>query len=406
VVLDQLNQVQSMQQVLQLLDVWGNACQPAAAKLAARLPASVVAELEPSPAQSQQQQEEEEAQLNTVWTPEQMTTLLQLMRGDLLGQPPVTSTGQQSPQPAKRQRTTRSRQQAGAAPDAAAAAADGGGDGAQHEWQLQVFLEVPGSASAATSSRAAAAAAAAAGEEGRAVRLITTLPFDADGCCTVPAMNLQQQLGITTVGEYRLVAKAAPASGEAAAGSSSGSGGLPAGSQMVLLLGSWHVVSESTKGLTQRQVIIKAAQRALIQRVAAAKSGARQQESSLPIAQARSRAATAAAKAARNAMQTGERTLSRPPPVQLQQEAAAAAQQQRVLGGLGVGNRGRQPLLEHPWVRQHAGRQAQHQQLLAARPCQANEVWHARTACLQIPIHGSLQASCWLVLKLDKTTAL
>jgi hypothetical protein len=175
---------------------------------------------------------------------------------------------------------------------------------------------------------------------------------------------------------------------------------------MVLLLGSWHVVSESTKGLTQRQVIIKAAQRALIQRVAAAKSGARQQESSLPIAQARSRAATAAAKAARNAMQTGERTLSRPPPVQLQQEAAAAAQQQRVLGGLGVGNRGRQPLLEHPWVRQHAGRQAQHQQLLAARPCQANEVWHARTACLQIPIHGSLQASCWLVLKLDKTTAL
>jgi hypothetical protein len=106
-------------------------------------------------------------------------------------------------------------------------------------------------------------------------------------------------------------------------------------------------------------------------------------------------------------MQTGERTLSRPPPVQLQQEAAAAAQQQRLLAGLGVGNRGRQPLLEHPWVRQHAGRQAQHQQQLAARPCQANEVWHAMTTCLQIPIHGSsLQASCWLVLKLDKTTAL
>lgn len=368
-----------MQQVLQLRDVWGNVCTPAAAKLAGHLATSGQvggADLEPSQEQPLQQQPQqlEEGYVSTLWSPEQWQTLMQLRHGQLPGQPPSHPPGQ-SPgqQPAKRQRTARSRQQAAATPDGTAA---GGGTGAQHEWQLQLYLEEPATAAgAATSSRAAAAAAAAAGEERRAVRLIHTLPFDADGCCTVPELSLKQRLGITTVGEYRLVGQAAPASGAAGASSSRGSG-----AQLALLLGSWHVVSESTRELQQRQVAARHAQRDLAQRVRRAEAEAGQQEAALHGVQAKLRQATAAVKAARHHMSAREGTLRRPPPEQLQQAAAAAAQQQRLLAGLGAGNRVRQPLLEHPWTRQGPGGQPQRQQL-AARFCTPGEVCHARQAC-------------------------
>jgi hypothetical protein len=369
-VLGQLDQAQSTQQVLQLLDVWGNACKPAAAKLAARLPSSaqaaVGAELQLTPLQSRQQQQQGQGQEDALaasdkfaLTPEQQILMRQLAQGDFSSQPP-----------AKRQRTTRSGQQAGAAPDSAAHA-----DHTDYRWQLQLFLEVPGAAGAATSSRAAAAAAGA-GEEGRVIRLITTVPpppFDANGRCSVPALSLREQLGVTSVGEYRLLGKAAPVSGETAAGSSSSSsGGLPADSQLVLLLGSWHVVNADTQELKQRQVAIRRAQQNLNQRVKAATKGADQQEASLAVAEGRLRTASAAVRAAKNTVdvQAGQ---SRPPAVQLQQAAAAAAQQQRLL----TGSRGQ--LLEHPWMRQQAGGPAQPlQQQLAARPCTAVEVRRTR----------------------------
>jgi hypothetical protein len=367
-VLGQLDQAQSTQQVLQLLDVWGNVCKPAAAKLAACLPTSAQAAigggLQLTPRQSRQQQQqghgEEDAPAVSdkyALTPEQQIMLRQLAQGDFSSQPP-----------AKRQRTKRSGQQAAATSD--------GADDADHRWQLQLFLEVPGAAGAAINSKAAAAAAAA-GEEARVMRLITPVPpppFDADGCCTVPALSLREQLGITSVGEYRLLGKAAPVGGGAAASSSSSSGGLPAGSQLVLQLGSWHVVSEGTKELTQRQVAVKKAQRDLEQRVKRADALAGQQQAARQGAQAALNSANAVVKLEHKRVMAGTEVLRKPPAEQLQQAAQAAAQQQRLLAGLGVGNRGSQPLLEHPWVRQHAGGQAQRLQQLAARPCQAHEV--------------------------------
>lgn len=379
VVLDSLAQEQTSEHALQLLDCWGNACKPAAVSLAARLVASGAAkgaQPEPSQEQSQPEQHDEDDAFGG-WSREQMALLQQLSMGVLPGQSPGQQQDVQQP-PSKRQRSTRGGKQPAAAPGSeagtsAAAAAAAGGSGsssgaARHEWQLCLFLKASGTAGAAPSSSRAAAAGA---EEG-AVKLISALAFDAEGCCLVPALSLQQPpMGITCAGDYSLLAQATPA-GEAAASSSFD---VHAASLLRLPLGTWHVVSQSTRDLKQRQVTAQRQQRDLEQRVKRAETGAGQLLAALQGLQQRKQQADADVKASQREVNQRQGNLSRPPPVQLQAAAAAAAQQQRLLAGHGAGNRGRQPMLEHPWMvpRPQGGRQGQ-RGADAPRPCSANEV--------------------------------
>lgn len=411
VLLDGLGGASSLQQVLQLRDCWGNTWKPAAAKLAARLQATAASaaagagpEANPGSPQDTQHDDDEEEIIETLLR-KHRETLECLARGSVQagtqGQPQ-----QQAPsQPAsKRQRTSQRTAASKGAPGAAAGtSAAAAGPGEQWVLQLLLFQSTPATEAAAGSSRQAAAAAAGEQPE-QALRHIDTLSFDADGCCTVPATALRQ-LGVDGVGEWQLYGQAVPTGSSAAPGSGSGGSFDPsmlrveAGKRLQLLLGSWIVVSEGAKELTQKEMTIKSRLAGYQRRVKSAQATAGKAAAELQGLEQRLAAAQAAAVNARKDLQTRKNNLTaQQPPVRLLQDVAAAARQRQLL----CGDRQRQGrrMLERPWLQPRpAGRPQQPQ---PHRPCSEEEVGDVPGWAAALPAAGSLlrplvQQHCWWI---------
>lgn len=409
VLLDSLGGASSLQQVVQLRDCWGNTWKPAAAKLAARLQATAAAagagpEADPASPQDTQHDDDEEDLVEALLR-KHRETLECLARGSLQAGTQGQPQQQEPSQPAsKRQRTSQRTAASKCAPGAGAgtsAAAAGPGE----HWVLQLLLvkSTPTTGAAAGSSWQAAAAATAGEQPEQALRHIDTLSFDADGCCTVPATALCQ-LGVDGVGEWQLYGQAVPTGSSAAPGSGSSGSFDPsmlrgeAGKRLQLLLGSWVVVSEGAKELTQKEMSVKLRLSAHQKRVKSAQATAGKAAAELHGLEQRLAVAQAAAVNARKDLQTRQNNLTaQQPPVRLLQDLEAAARQRQLLGG---DRRQGRRMLERPWLQPRpAGRPQQPQ---PHRPCTDEEVGDVPGWAAALPAAGSLrrplvQQCFWLI---------
>jgi hypothetical protein len=349
--LDALGTTRSTQQTLQLQDCWGNTWTPAAAQLAARLPAAALdSDLSPQGAQqgaAGQQQGGGGSAVDDDWANKGIVARLEMLAAALQAdqvQQQQQQEQQEAPEPrSKRQRTAAIGSFAGAPASAAAAGnggAAGGMDGSQQQWSLHLLLlRALDAPDAAGSSNPAAAGG----------RCIQSLPFAADGSCVVPAMLLSE-LGIDSVGEWHLWAQAV--CGSSSSSSSSSGAGVTAASAAAGLrvqLGSWHIVLQSTREVKEAEVRVKLRVKALNEAVRLADTEVGEKEASLQGQAQKVREAEAAARNAERDVRQREQNVNEPrsrPLVQLQAAAGEDGRQQQLLGD--AGRRGM--MLERPWV--------------------------------------------------------
>lgn len=319
VILQELPSTYSVQQTVQLRDCWGNAWRPAAEALSARLSAGSRAGAGADDTGAEGQEQEEE-------------------------QPPQ-----------KRRRTSgrRATADAAAAHDPAAAAAGGAGGG--ENWSVIVLRALKTRADAAGSDR-----------EEVLKWLITTLPFDEDGCCTViasslSALGLGSREGVATVGEWQLLGQAVPI-GRAVEWDV----GSPAAVPLQVVLGSWHIASQHTADLRKQEVRLQSAlrQKETVARDAAAAMSQQQQELQRMLAELRKLQAEVTQQQ-RVVQQRSRNVQEHPRLLQLQQEVASAAPRAEQLAAAAGGRR----LLDRPWMR------AAERRSTVLRPMTDQEVW-------------------------------
>jgi len=326
VILQELSNTYSVQQTVQLRDCWGNAWRPAAEALSARLSAGdrAGADADDTGADGQEQEQEQE-------------------------QPPQ-----------KRRRTSGRRATAdtaaahdGVASDAAAAAA-GGADGSE-AWSLVLLRALKGRADAAGTGR-------------DLIYYITTLSFDPDGCCTVPASSLSalgigSRDGAATVGEWQLLGQAVlvPTATQLHINVSD-----PAAVPLQVVLGSWHIASHHTADLRKQEVRLRSAlhERDRVAKSTAAAIGQQQQELQRMAAELRKLQAEVVQQQ-RNVQQRSRNVQEHPGLLQLQQGVAADAPRAEQLAAGGGGRR----LLDRPWMR------AAERRSTVLRPVTDQEVW-------------------------------
>jgi hypothetical protein len=333
--LDNLATEVSSRQVVQLQDCWANGWKPAAAKLAARL--SSAAAVNEAGAEDDGQ--------HAGWSRKQLQMLQRLKAG-------LRQQQQDAAQPrSKRQRTAGGAAAAPQAPAGDTAAGGRGGPAPEEHWALQLLMRKQDAEGAAAGSSGQAAAAAAAGEDEAQPaqwQHITTIPFDADGTCTV-AETVLSQLGISGVGDWQLHGRAVPAS--LASNSALQLVGDTA-ERLQLLLGSWQVVSESTAALVKQERVIKTKLQSISQRLKQADAAAGKHEAALSGLMQTLQRNRADAEQGRKDVATRRGLAQQPALLDLQQQAAQAAGV-RQLVGQGQGNWRREPMLERPW--QQAG---------------------------------------------------
>jgi hypothetical protein len=240
VTLEELGTKSTQPQVLLLQDAWGNPWRPAAARLAAALGISSIAEEEEEPLRSQPGAPQEPAR--EVLNPGFLQGLGMLQQLLSNANQAVQQEDERAQPPPKRRRTGAAGTPAAAGSAAAAAAGDGGDDRA--DWQLQLVL--------------VEAAASRAGQQ-----QLDSLPFDANGSRGMPSRTLTQ-LGIAAVGEYQLVALAVPPQQEQQDSQWQQQDSLRA------VLATWRVVAEGAEQLAGKAAHCKSQLRQLQQRVKAA----------------------------------------------------------------------------------------------------------------------------------------